>query len=322
MELLYDPSLVEEVVFWELKRQEETGNLTLVNEYYRLAEPFYQVSLEERAVRFQKLHETLFRKLGFTKVLEEVIEEFPIFCSSISTLLFGKAITLSEEGADLARAEVRYLGIKLRPQRFLDIPHLQTFLRHECMHIYDLLDPEFGYQFTERIADHPAEEALVRQRYKVLWDLTIESRLIRQGKATLANKENWYREFATLYILLPPDQSREIFETLWQAEKFTHRELLELARNPLSIWEKSKMGPADLHSKSEVSFLNDTATQGILLPGAPCPLCCFPTYRWGEDLDQLERAVLELIRQDYPAWKVSEGICTRCLEAYRMKVCY
>jgi hypothetical protein len=319
MEFFYDPSLVEEAVFWELKRREECGDLVLITEYHQLADSLYRTPLEERETGFRMLQWSLFRKLGFERGVEEVVTEFPTLLHAVSELFLGKATTIREEGADLAKINVRYMGIKLRPQHFLDIPHLQRFLRHECMHICDLLDPVFGYHFAEHIADHPAEEALLRQRYKVLWDLSIESRLTRQGKATLADKEDWYREFATLYVWLLADQKRAIFETLWQTGKFTHKELLELTRNPLSVGRKRQMDTAGLRSESEGVFYA-TSPQRILLPGTPCPLCRFPTYTWGEDPEQIHPAMVARIKQDCPGWEPGEGICKRCLEVYQMKV--
>lgn len=50
----------------------------------------------------------------------------------------------SEEGSFL-RGDKSSIGIKILPERFLEISDLKRFLRHELMHLHDMLDEEFGY---------------------------------------------------------------------------------------------------------------------------------------------------------------------------------
>lgn len=47
-----------------------------------------------------------------------------------------------------------------------------------------------------------------------------------------------------------------------------------------------------------------------------CPLCRFPTRDWSQNSDA---AVLQEIKNDFPEWSQSSGICRRCYEIYEAK---
>ena len=58
----------------------------------------------------------------------------------------------------------------------------------------------------------------------------------------------------------------------------------------------------------------------MLLPGFPCPLCGFPTYHWVENLTQdVERGVLDYIKENHPGWDPEYGGCDRCIEVYKLR---
>jgi hypothetical protein len=59
---------------------------------------------------------------------------------------------------------------------------LVTLLRREILHVLDMLDPAFGYipEVSSGESD-PALMTLLRERYRVVWDATIDGRLCREG---------------------------------------------------------------------------------------------------------------------------------------------
>jgi hypothetical protein len=73
------------------------------------------------------------------------------------------------------------------------------------------------------------------------------------------------------------------FEQLWSARP-SHPELLALAKSILLRAETT--------------------------PGAPCPLCKFPTFAWAEN------PPVEAICRDFPRWLPGHGCCARCAELY------
>jgi hypothetical protein len=64
------------------------------------------------------------------------------------------------------------------------VVQVRVLLRHELMHVADMLDPAFGYERSLPTSDDgPSADNIVRDRYRVLWDVTIDGRLARAGLA-------------------------------------------------------------------------------------------------------------------------------------------
>lgn len=303
MNIRYDPSLIEEIVLLEVKRREEEGDLRLFQEYHALADSLYErLSLDRREAAFEKLNRKLFLKWGFGEVVVKAWEEFPRLAESIEEVFVGKAITWREEGSDLS-GDRKSLGIKVFPRRFLSPQGLQGFLRHELQHIADMLDPAFGYACEERLANSPAEENLIRDRYRTIWAVSIDGRLTRGGKETVATREERWRAFEALYSRIPEAQRVAVFEALWGSERLTHSEILAMAKDHRAL----------LRWAGEAAV--EPRISNLKFPGSPCPLCGFPTYAWVEAFGE---QVARFIQQDFPWWEPEEGACERCGEAYAL----
>lgn len=304
MKIHYDPLLAEAVVLMEIKRREEAGDLQPLRAYRTLADPIYErIPLEAREAGFEKVHREFFLQLGFGEALPKALGEFPGLEGGLEEVFIGKAVAEQEEGADLGHDRTR-IGIKVRPERFGDSQGLRRYLRDELQHLADVLDPAFGYVREERVASSPAEENLIRERYRLLWAVCIDGRFARQGKETIATKEDRLRDFETLYPGFPRPQRLVIFESLFGAERLTHAEILAMAKDPNTLLERvGEVSPGGL-------------PQSVLLPGSPCPLCRFPTYAWRE---AFEEAVIGLIKSDFPNWQPQEGACERCAEVYSIR---
>lgn len=321
MNIQYEPRLMEEVVFQEVKRREQAGDFSLFEAYHELADPIYEnFSDDKREAEFEKLNNQFFLKLGFGEVIAKGIEEFPMAGSKVEAAIVGKAITEGEEGADISK-NLRFIGIKLRPERFLTHPypegggdykllHLRRYLRHELMHVSDMLDEKFEYRRELTVAS--LIENVIRDRYKVIWDIYIDSRLLREGKETVSDRDGRYHQFQRLYRKIPPLKQRAVFDSLWQAEELTHSRILEMAKDTGKLL--SFFG-ADL--EADETDEEELPKKDLLL-GSPCPLCNFPTYAWLTD--PLPEKALEAIKKDYPDWKPEEGVCERCIEGYKVKV--
>jgi len=200
-----------------------------------------------------------------------------------------RALRPEEEGADLqypisGRAQA---VIKLRAIQFLSLDHLQSLLHHELMHLRDLMDAEFAYN-PDSLAGIPRHRRrLVQERYRIAWAASVDGRLSRQGNRPLWDRSAHLEEIARSLPLLPKKELERLLEALWEGDRPTHALLMSVA---------------------------SAAADGARLPGAPCPLCGFPTHRWG---DRFEEGLIDLISRDFPEWRPEDGACERCLDGYQ-----
>jgi hypothetical protein len=313
VELRLDPSLAEAVVLREMSRREAAGDVALAHTYRRLSDPLYDLpSEEEREQGFARLHVQLFEQLGFSKQVRDALAEFPDVTRKVRRVFVNRAFTRADEGADLSQ-DAKSVGISLMANRFEEVWRLRAFLRHELMHVADMLDEAFGYDRDDGLLTYlPAQRNIIRDRYRVLWDVTIDGRLTRTRKETVASRGDRYREFSALFANLPELQRLQIFERLWGAEGVRHGELLAMAQGQQGFWVLGfGFWDDDTSQNPEPRTQNPEP-----LVGSSCPLCKFPTYEWARDL---EEDVAEAVRGDFPQWQSEQGICERCAELYRMR---
>lgn len=266
MNLTYDADLLEGVVFLESRRMPAL----LAHRFHRARTELYAAGDDEAFFRF---YLDWFRELGFEDRLLARAKQLPI-----SILLVRKAVSKKDEGAELfVRPDAKNVAIAMRSERFFE-PGFNGWLAHELLHISDMLDPTFAYEPEIVLPEAPpAELDLLRERYRVLWDVTIDGRLGRQGERGKRHAE---------FCKALPGLSQEQFDQLWVVRP-SHPELIALAKSVLVRAEKT--------------------------PGAPCPLCKFPTFAWTSD------PPVEAIQRDFPRWLPAHGCCARCAELYSMR---
>ncbi len=312
----YDPHLMQDVVLQEVERREKDGDSSLFKDYHKLTDPIYEeFSIGEREAEFDRVHEQFFLRLGFGEVMNEALKEFPALSGKVEAVVVGKAMTKHNERADLSQ-DFKSIGIKILVERFLDPHNLQKLLRHELMHVSDMLDRQFRHEYREMLnVSFPAEENIIRDRYRVLWDIYIDSRLIRAGKKTVSDKHGRYQEFEALYYKIPNASRMAIFDGLWQMEMLTHDQILEMAVDTGVLLQRLGAHPGTIETLDK-----EVLSKSTLLLGSLCPLCRFPTFNWVDDLDQFDKNVIELIQEDYPHWTVENGACGQCVEGYEVRV--
>lgn len=254
---------------------------------------------EARRAAFHLLYSGLFEDLGCAAVLGEALAGL---AGRVDEVLVARAMTPAEEGAELG-ADGRTAGLRIAPARFAQTADLRRFIRHECAHLVDMLDPAFAYGIGapgvgERV------RRLVGERFGCLWDCSVDGRAARAGTDPLRRREDLEEECARLYPSLTGETVTGVVRRLWEGERPTYGTLVEWAGNPaaLATWAgfaaeagDGAAGPA---------------------PGAACPLCGFPTYDWASGITE---PTADLIRQDFPGWQIREGACGRCVEAYQVR---
>jgi hypothetical protein len=178
------------------------------------------------------------------------------------------------------------------------------------MHARDMMDPEFDYE-DAFIPGNPSMRNLITARFRLLWNVYVDSRLARKGIKSVIPKESRFREFDNYYRKIPDKQRRAIFEGLWQSERLTHEELLSMATD-LDTLINQFVDYTDEFTEEDREFIH--------LQGSPCPLCKFPTYNWVDDVESVcDEMVVEAIKIDFPDWESKDGGCDRCIEVYELR---
>ena len=236
------------------------------------------------------------------------------FEERIHEVTVKRAINKVDEGSNvLNRISGRpVIEMRVLASRFSnpeEAQELDAFLIHEFMHAKDMVDPEFDYE-DAFIPGNPSVKNLITARFRLLWNIYVDSRLERAGIISVLPREARYREFDNFYRKIPEQQRRGIFEGIWQTEKFTHEELLSMATDLESLMSKY-VDDAEI-SEEERDYIH--------LQGSPCPLCKFPTYNWVDDVESIcDEMVIEAIQIDFPDWENKDGACDRCVEVYELR---
>jgi hypothetical protein len=248
---------------------------------------------------------------GSDEVSYDLAREFE---ERIKEVIVKRAINKVDEGSNVLNRvsgnpiiEMRVLASRFsNPEEALD---LDAFLIQEFMHAKDMVDPEFDYE-DAFIPGNPSVKNLITSRFRLLWNMYVDSRLGRIGVVSVLPKEARFREFDNFYRKIPDKQRRGIFEGIWTADKFTHEELLSMATDLDTLMSKY-VDPGEI-SEEERDFIH--------LQGSPCPLCKFPTYNWVDDPESIcDEMVIEAIQIDFPDWESKDGGCDRCIEVYELR---
>lgn len=295
----YDPRLIEEVVFHAQRDPYIAVNLEDArNRIYEIADA------DERDHLFNELNRSWFFRLGLGHIIDQTLQERAIITSQVEECFIVRATQAKEEGAELFVAresdqnnlQRRVLRVLLRPESLLDAETLTFFLRHEFYHIADMLDPAFAYQpMLPRTEGGPTYDTLVTNRYRVLWDVTINGRMIRRGWCDGAVREQQFRDFVYAFPMLQ-EGVEELFFRFFDNRQPKHDDLACFAFDP-------REASANLPRK--------------FAPGTHCPLCKFPTHAYEPAPDNLGAEISAAIRKDFPNWTPLLGLCTQCADLYR-----
>jgi len=294
MQLRYDEDLVESVMLlFAGNRRSGIPSLQLVR-FHAERDRLYRIAdADQRNAAFFKLHLEWFREWGVESAMATIAEHFPELKTFLQVLAFRKARGKHEEAGELYVNEsgARHGMIAVRPERFCEMDSLESFLNHELQHLSDMVDPAFGY--SPRVRGAPASpERLIRERYRLLWDVSIDGRLLQGGRSTVATKEQRQNEFNRAHAFLPLTRREQVFQQLWADQMPTHSVLLALAADPKGL--KQARRPE---------------------PGATCPLCGFPSFHW-TDATALPPSITAQILAEFADWQPEHGVCRRCVEVY------
>ena len=315
------------------KRTSRKSALLNVNQEAEPAEGLEEIPVEtaEEEIPVETAEEEIPVETAELELAEEEVEEEALesageenyeiaydlareFEERIKEVIVKRAINKVDEGSNVLNRvsgnpiiEMRVLASRFsNPEEALD---LDAFLIQEFMHAKDMVDPEFDYE-DAFIPGNPSVKNLITSRFRLLWNMYVDSRLARMGVVSVLPKEARFREFDNFYRKIPDKQRRGIFEGIWVTDKFTHEELLSMATDLDTLMSKY-VDPGEI-SEDERDFIH--------LQGSPCPLCKFPTYNWVDDPESIcDEMVIEAIQIDFPDWESKDGGCDRCIEVYELR---
>lgn len=308
----YDAALVEEAVFRVVRALPPERQGT----FYRDRNAAYEAQdAGEREKRFQAVHAEWFRRLGLHAPLSSALAERADRLGAVEACLVTAAASRGGEMADLldvraspapghrcavdrpARAEAatpgRVLVLRVRPESLADADRLGRFLRHELTHVTDMLDPAFGYERAlPAAAGGAAFENILRDRYRVVWDTTIDGRLSHAGTIGPEARETRRREFVAAFSMLGARAERE-FARWFDDPAPTHQAIVAFILSPRALARDADRGRA-----------------------GQCPVCEFPIASLDSHADRLSSRARTAIQSMRPAWRIEDGLCTQCADLY------
>jgi hypothetical protein len=308
----WDPRFLEEAVLRLAETRQVLGFRGQRNRLYEIQDP------EQREAAFREFHSDWFERLDLGRGIWQALQEQPLIPTNTRACIVVHARGSRDEGADLfvspggegmGETGRRTVAIRLDPHRLLSEERLLAFLRHELFHIADMLDPAFGYEPRLPKGElGPAHERLLHDRYRVLWDIYIDGRLVPKNWAPSAVRNRRLHEFTKTFPMLA-DRIEVVFSRFFNGTSLTHTDLVAFAINPAPF---SGAVPCLPHSLS--SSLKEAPHAGTR-----CPLCGFPTYGLAPNPDQLPAEVVGRITTDFPAWSPPLGLCQQCADLYQAR---
>jgi hypothetical protein len=283
----FHPRLVEEAVWWAIRGH--AGE----SAFHAQREAIYgEPDPEAREAAFARLGARWFRRLGLDGPVHQALAERPDVLAAARRVRCDPAMRGSQEGAEVYVAEPseRTVLIRVRPGTLLDRSAALELLRRELLHVADLLDPDFQYdRSSPPRALGPGQAGLLRERYRALWNASVDGRLLGEGKLRGEGLGPGREEFRRAFAFLGPEADA-LYDRVLSGLRPTHPELCALAEG----------GP--LRERS---------------PG--CPLCGFPTPSLAPRAAELPHEVLRAVRAEFPGWTPEQGLCLQCADLYRAR---
>ena len=312
LEIVYDQQLVDDIVYKGLAKQEASGDLALYKEYHEKRDAIYEMEEESRPRKFRELDSDFFNRLGCDVYIKEIFDEYPDIKEKIESVHVRRATTRQNEGSNVVD-EGRKVIIRLYPEIFIEgINEIRRVIRHELMHVSDMMNKEFNYNVNEEFSPSPMEERIMRDRYRLFWDISVDGRLVNKGLETTATRDERKREFDSFFSKIPEDSRDLIFTKMWVAEEpMAHDTMVELSKDTNKVLALAAGG------RSSEELIEDTKKLGPL-PGTTCTLCGFPSFDWVEEVAE-DEDIVKILKEDFPDWEPQDGVCSRCAEYYKVK---
>lgn len=303
MKIEFHPNLVEPAVFLSARtdgRRQRQWRRATDHLYDSPAGP-------EREKVFQQAHARLFERFELGAPLLALLDERPAIGRGVAVCRVQPAPGRRRESVELmVKAEMDAsdpaacaLLIKIRPESLIQIEIVRDPMRRDLMQIHDMLDPRFGYR-RETLEGQPARQNLIRDRYHVLWEISVMGRLTREGKTGDPEMLRLRADVDRIFAHAEPEAREALFSRFQTDGLLTYDELMDVAQGHGGLGDPSGGEP------------ETSAAQ----PGAPCPLCAFPTFDWFDFGPDPKGPLVSEIAASHPGWRPDRGACRQCAELY------
>lgn len=300
MKFEYDPRLIELAVFHRIRVEP-----VLEPAVHAVLDPLYLLPAgTARDTKFHQAHAEMFQQLGLNRFVEDLLAEQRIVAGKVDRCLVRQAARARQESIELYQRDddpctARTVLVQLTPEHLADPEDCRDEMRRELQHVADMLDESFQYRAADLVGQSP-QDNLVRDRYHVIWNIYVESRLASTGRISggrkTALKSGFLRSFGGRF-----DPPVAAFEALWSLEKLDHPALLAMAQDPRGLpgWEQGR-GSGDNLQESL---------------GSPCTLCGFSTFDWFDLRSDAGRRLVRILLERREGWNAESGVCRQCAEA-------
>jgi len=129
------------------------------------------------------------------------------------------------------------------------LDNLEGRVRHELMHVADQLDGKFKY----KDGLIPTEGTGAFRRYKYLWNVYIDSRLIKSGKPSYDTQEARENEIEECYPELSAGLRKRCFTFLWGMGLLDFEQISAMSYDLFSTFEELK-SLALSHGEEQITF--------------------------------------------------------------------
>lgn len=224
-----DPDFIEEAVF--LYAGKGPAPAVLVKAFHEAREEIYaQPSGEKRDQAFRIFYEEYFARFGLEAIFENIVSEFPLLAGA-GVVIYVKKVAAGkwEESELYVDGGMRTVYIGLQAIRILEREFLESFLRSELMRVCDMLDPAFQYSPHPFAEGGEVEREHIKNRFRLLWDIYVDSRLKKRGCRPLGCPESHREEFKKVFPSLSEPQRQALFSRLQNSEGLSQGDLLNLA---------------------------------------------------------------------------------------------
>lgn len=293
----FGADFIEETVFFSVHELERQGKQReLIKRFHEERSCLYEVSNETDQNRFEKLYLDFFKELGLWEFFYQLTTDFPRFREENVRLLIRRSYGRKSEGAELfVRGTVRTVVTGLQTTRILDLNFLSGYLHHEWTRISDMLNPAFEYDAHASLrGTNEIEENLNRDRFKILWDLSIASRLLNEGHFSFMNIEELKNRFERVFSIWFLEDRQAIYDAVTHSWPISQKAMIDFSA---------------AEGRKRISGLSPIR----------CPLCHFTTFQLFRDWEDDGAGICSRVQEDYPGWSPEEGMCEQCFELFRSR---
>jgi hypothetical protein len=111
MEIRFQPALLQEVIDSFVEKTEREGDPTYYKEFHEHADPIYEkFILEDREGEFKKLYQYLFGTWGFSDIIRDSFNEYPLLKDKVGIVLVKGVLKEDQEGVDILQVGIGRAG--------------------------------------------------------------------------------------------------------------------------------------------------------------------------------------------------------------------